>query len=260
MFRFPRLASFLLLALSCTATISAPQNPPHAQHPPGRLVLDVVVAEKSGPPLAGLQAQDFTILDNQAPQTIASFKAVSGREADLAVILVTDPVNASIANFVYTRTEVAKFLRADGGHLAHLTLLATLTDKGAQIEANFSTDGNALAAALDRNNLGPRSAALDRSAGVYGQGERLQLSIQALDQIVASTAQHGAEADHLAVPGWPFLAEVHSTQNSRNRYSRIWYGSPIAFSRRKSRSTAWIPQAPRATSFAIRTTSSSSRG
>ena len=169
----------------------------------------MVVAEKSGPPLAGLQAQDFTILDNQAPQTIASFKAVSGREADLAVILVTDPVNASIANFVYTRTEVAKFLRADGGHLAHLTLLATLTDKGAQIEANFSTDGNALAAALDRNNLGPRSAALDRSAGVYGQGERLQLSIQALDQIVASTAQRpGRKLIIWLSPGWPFLAEV----------------------------------------------------
>jgi VWFA-related protein len=189
------------------------------------MVLDVVVAEKSGPPLAGLQQQDFTILDNQAPQTITSFKAVSGREADLAVILMTDPVNASIENFVYSRTEVAKFLRADEGHLAYPTLLATFMEKGVQTEGNFSRDGNALAAALDRNNVGPRSAALDRSAGVYGQEERLQLSLRALDQIVASTAQRpGRKLIIWLSPGWPFMAEVQLDPNQQQQIFKnlVW--------------------------------------
>jgi VWFA-related protein len=169
----------------------------------------VVVTQKSGTPVAGLQQQDFTLLDNKAPQTITSFQAVGGREADQSVILVMDAVNTDYDRLSYLRTEIGKFLRADGGHLAYPTALATFSDKGIQIEENFSTDGTALSASLDRANAGLRSSGLSRSTGFHGEAGRIQLSMQALDQLVASAAQvPGRKIVIWVSPGWPSMAEV----------------------------------------------------
>lgn len=41
-----------------------------------QITLDVVVTDKSGKPVAGLQQQDFTLLDNKEPNKILSFNAV----------------------------------------------------------------------------------------------------------------------------------------------------------------------------------------
>src|ERR1700734_25248 len=41
-----------------------------------RLVLDVVVKDKSGKAITGLEEKDFTVLDNGSPQKILSFQAV----------------------------------------------------------------------------------------------------------------------------------------------------------------------------------------
>jgi VWFA-related protein len=169
----------------------------------------VVVTQKSGTPVAGLQQQDFTLLDNKAPQTITSFQAVGEREADQSVILVMDAVNTDYDRLSYLRTEIGKFLRADGGHLAYPTALATFSDKGIQIEENFSTDGTALSASLDRANAGLRSSGLSRSTGFHGEAGRIQLSMQALDQLVASAAQvPGRKIVIWVSPGWPSMAEV----------------------------------------------------
>ena len=60
------------------------------------------------------------LLDNKNPQLITSFKAFSGPDAPVEVILLIDAVDA---NFVYERSEIDKFLRAKGGQLAHLAVL-----------------------------------------------------------------------------------------------------------------------------------------
>jgi VWFA-related protein len=206
MIRFTRIAYFLLLTLFCGSAISAQQNTPPTEHPLGRIFLDVVVTGKSGLPQAGLQEDDFTLLDNKDPQTITSFKAVSARETDQSVILVADAVNTSVEPFMYARAEIGKFLRADEGHLAYPTALATLTDKGIRPEVNFSTDGNALAAALDRSSVSRRGSNLATSAGANGQAERVGLSMQALDRIAASAARApGRKLMIWVSPGWPFV-------------------------------------------------------
>src|ERR1700689_403238 len=89
-----RVASFFLVTLLSASTMLAQQSTPRTA-PAAKLYLDVVVAPKSGAPVADLQQQDFTVLDNNAPQTITSFKAVTGREAPVEVILVIDAVNTS---------------------------------------------------------------------------------------------------------------------------------------------------------------------
>jgi VWFA-related protein len=209
MFTHTHLGCFILASVFCAAATSAQQNSPPTEPANGTIHLDVVVTQKSGMPVAGLQQQDFTLLDNKAPQTITSFQAVGEREADQSVILVMDAVNTDYERLSYLRTEIGKFLRADGGHLAYPTALATFSDKGIQIAENFSTDGTALCASLDRANAGLRSSGLSRSTGFHGEAGRIQLSMQALDQLVASAAQvPGRKIVIWVSPGWPSMAEV----------------------------------------------------
>jgi VWFA-related protein len=118
-----------------------------------------------------------------------------------------DAVNTSIEHFMYARTEVGEFLRADAGHLAYPTALATFTDKGIRPEVNFSTDGNALGATLDRGSVSRPNTALACSGGVYGAVGRLEFSLQALDQIAVSAARvPGRKLIIWISPGWPFMA------------------------------------------------------
>jgi len=67
-----RLGLFLLFPFLCAPQVSARQNH-SAAHAGDRIYLDVVVSPKSGSPMKGLPQSDFTILDNDVPQTITSF-------------------------------------------------------------------------------------------------------------------------------------------------------------------------------------------
>jgi VWFA-related protein len=203
-----RFAIFLLMIVVCVSAIAAasqqnsPQTPAAAD---SKIYLDVVVSPKSGPPVTGLQQQDFTLLDNKAPQTITSFQAFTGREAPIQVVLVIDAVNTDAQNIGYERIQIDKFLRSEGGHLAYPLAIAVFTDKGIQTVADFSSDGNALSAALDSDNIGLRF--INRSAGFYGAAERLQLSLQALHQLAATTVPRPTRKVVLWVsPGWPLLS------------------------------------------------------
>jgi VWFA-related protein len=112
--------------------------------------LDVVVTPKSGPPVTGLQQQDFTVLDNKKERPINSFRAIRGPDADVQIVLVIDDVNTGVEHVAYERSELDKFFKMDGGRLAHPIALAFLTDTGFKVQDSFSTDGNALSASLDQ--------------------------------------------------------------------------------------------------------------
>src|ERR1700723_2145238 len=145
MFTNSRLVGFLLVTLLCAAAASAQQASPQAQAANGKIHLDVVVAPKSGPPVGDLQQQDFTLLDNGSPQAIASFQAVTGRQAPVEVVLVIDAINVDASALGYERIQVDKFLRAEGGRLAYPVAIAVATDTGVKLSENFSSDCNALA-------------------------------------------------------------------------------------------------------------------
>src|ERR1700723_1244392 len=106
-----RLSCLMLAALLSAGAASAKQAA-------DQILLDVVVSPKSGPPVADLQQQDFTLLDNKAPQTITSFKAIPGREAPADVLIVIDAVNVDYGVLSFQRAQISKSLRAEGGHLA----------------------------------------------------------------------------------------------------------------------------------------------
>jgi len=214
MFSDPRLVIFLFVTISFTATSLAQQSRPLSQ--PGTMLLDVVVSPKSGPPVSGLQQPDFTVLDNGSPQTISSFKVVNGREAPIEVTLVIDAVNAGAETVAVGRTQVEKFFRAEGGHLAYPISLAVLTERGIQVMAGASNDGNALSALLERDDIGLRD--VGRSAGYYGATERLQISLEGITALIAKEGSHPGRNIMLWVsPGWPLLSGPNTELDSKQQ-------------------------------------------
>lgn len=195
----------LLISLLCCFGITAEQQTNPAPQAPGVIILDVVVTPKSGPPVANLQQQDFTVLDDKIPQAIDSFHAVRGRDAQVKVIVVVDDVNTGFDRVAFERSEIDKFLRSDNGSLSYPTALAVLTDAGLQMQNTFSTDGDAIGASLDKYKVPLHT--VQRSAGFYGAVERFELSIQALLQLANQEASTPGRKLVLWVsPGWPLLS------------------------------------------------------
>jgi len=199
-----RFSALLLFALLQFPTLASAQQNAPADEPSLKIHLDVVVTPKSGPPVAGLQQQDFTVLDNKTPRPVTSFRALGGSDAPIEVILLVDAVNISYQKLAYARTEIDKFLRANEGRLAHPTTLAIFTDDGTQIQDGSSSDGNALSADLEKYAVGLRT--IRRSSGIYGADERFQLSLTALHQLaVREAARPGRKIILWVSPGWPLL-------------------------------------------------------
>lgn len=197
---------FLLISslLCCGATSAQSQNPatPAAM---GRISIDVVVTKKNGPPISGLQQQDFTIVDNKVPQTITSFQAVDGKQVPAEVILVVDDVNTGLERVAFARSEIDKVLKADGGHLTQPVALAFLTDSGIQLQEAFTTDGNALSVSLNQYKLGLHTVL--RTGGIYSAEERFKLSLDAMFQLATREATRpGRKLIVWVSPGWPLFS------------------------------------------------------
>jgi VWFA-related protein len=192
-----------------------------------KISLDVVVTDKSGQVISGLQQQDFTLLDNKAPQTITSFAEINGRQATIEVIVVIDAVNAAFQNIAYERGQIDQFLRSEGGNLAYPLAIVVSTDNGAQIVGGFSSDGNALSATLDKANIGLRD--FGRAGGYYGAAERVQLSLTALREIVASAAKRpGRKIIIWISPGWPLLSGSRTELDGKQEEQ--WFRNVVGIS------------------------------
>lgn len=176
------------------------------------LSLDVVVTDKSGKPVPGLQQQDFTLLDDKQPQKIFSFRETdlatdeTGNAANAAVqvILLVDAVNTSFHNVSYERQQIEKFLQQDGGRLPLPTSLFVMTD-AYQGQTVVTRDGNALVDALNSNQSGLRT--IGRSQGFYGAQERIQISLNTLEKFAAHlSTEPGRKLLIWISPGWPLLS------------------------------------------------------
>lgn len=197
-------ALLLLVGLFSAAPAFSEQNAPATQTPKS-IHLDVVVTPRSGTPVAGLKQQDFSVLDNKVSQPIQSFHAVSGNQTPVQIILLVDGVNTPYTRLAYARSQIDKFLRANGGHLAHPLSLAIFTNTNTQIQNGATTDGNALSKILDDSPIGLRT--IRRSSGIYGADERIQLSLETLRQLATREAGRPGRKIILWVsPGWPLLS------------------------------------------------------
>ena len=199
--------SCLILAVCSTAMLAqqaALSSPPA----PGRMYLDVVVTPKSGAPVSGLQQQDFTILDNKAPQAITSFAALGGPQAPIEVVLVVDTVNADLQTVTYERKLIDKFLKENDGQLAYPTSLAIFNDVRIAMADSPSKDGNQLSSVLDQQNLGLRDTA--KFSGPTGEADKQHLCLVAAQRLVVKEATRPGRKVILWVsPGWPLLSTAN---------------------------------------------------
>jgi VWFA-related protein len=189
------------------------------------ITLDVVVTDKSGKSIPGLEQQDFTLLDNKQPSKILSFDAMSGGAAadpPVEVILLVDEVNASFRAVSSARQEMEKFLKQNGGELERPTSLVFLSESGIQ-STSSSRDGNTLIAELNQNKNGLRF--IGKTQGVYGAGDRVQLSLNALEQFANyESARPGRKLMIWISPGWPLLSGPRielSSKDDQNLFKTI---------------------------------------
>lgn len=174
----------------------------------GEIQLDVVVTDKAGQPVTGLDRSDFTLLDNNHPAQIQSFEAYGGSAAEpqqpTQIIIIIDTVNIGFDEVSYSRFGIDQFLRNDNGRLAEPVSIYWYTDTGLMGAAPPSTDGNALAGELDATEGHLRS--INRSAGVWGAIERFEMSVQTLNNVVRAAAEHPGRKLLIWIgPGWPML-------------------------------------------------------
>jgi VWFA-related protein len=209
-----KLRGVLYLFLAGFAGAAAAQNPVHAPAlgpPPaaqsGPMELDVVVTDKAGHPVPGLQQSDFTLLDDKQPATIKSFHAFDSTDPSTnptQVILLVDEVNTTFSAISTERDQLQIFLLQNQGHLQFPVSMIFLTDTGMQTLNKPTTDGNALNDQLKQKQSQLR--AITRSSGFYGAAERMQLSLQGLQTVATAAANvPGRKLLVWISPGWPIM-------------------------------------------------------
>jgi len=138
----------------------------------GLMKLDVVVTDAAGKPVTGLEAKDFTLLDNGEPGKIVSFQAFDGAQAKpdppVELILILDAINLTSEHKAFAEQEVKRFLLRNGGHLVQPVSIYLLSNFSPLLEAPASSDGNALAAEMTQKK-GLRSIGQSKTPTDLGQ-------------------------------------------------------------------------------------------
>jgi VWFA-related protein len=198
--RFP---SKFALALIVSAVPAAAQLPSFSP-PSNSITINVAVDTKNGEPVTELHQQNFTLLDNKNPRPIKSFKIATPADEQVHVILFLDAVNTPYTILAFARENVENFLKLNEGTLAYPTSLAVLTDQGAEIVNDFSTEGNTLSDVLQHHQIGLRE--INRSSEWSGP-ERLQICLTAFHQLLEYAAKlPGRKLVLWISPGWPLIS------------------------------------------------------
>src|ERR1700733_10279676 len=173
-----------------------------------QIFLDAVVTDQSGQSVPGLQRQNFTLLDDNQPQQLTSFRAVQNPAATpdppIEVLLVIDEVNTTYHDVSIVRQQAEKFLSQNDGKLAWPVSLVFFSSSGAAGGA-YSRDGKALIAELNQRQTVLRGAT--RAQGLSGAVERVNLSVRILGQLIDYQAPRpGRKLVIWISPGWSILS------------------------------------------------------
>jgi VWFA-related protein len=198
--------------------VQARSDRPAAVTDGGPITIDVAVTDKLGHHVDGLQASDFTLLDNKEPQKLSNFQFLGDHaEADpVNIVIVLDMINVDFNEVAWERQQLDAFLKQDGGRLAYPTSIAILADRGAKMARVSTQDGNALMSAFDQSQSDLRT--VTRSAGFYGAAERQEMSLNQLSQIAVS--EQGVPGRKLLLVisgGWPLLANAGEQEGTKQR-------------------------------------------
>jgi Ca-activated chloride channel family protein len=233
------LASFLSLEGLHAQTSIAPAN---YQTSAQLVLVPVTVTDHYGKPVNGLRSQDFTILDERAPQQIVS---LSSEDAPCSVGLVLD-TSGSMRNALGTAKEVAHaFLEASNPEDEFLLLtVATQPDTISGFTTDFKdlvqkidfTRPGGLTALIDTVYLGlrhmheakqPRRALLILSDGMdnhsrYSKSKLMRVAIEADVQIYTIILDSGLTGGQAAaIPFRPRLIKKPVDQGQEQQGPRM---------------------------------------
>ncbi len=186
----------------------APEAPESPARNSRRILLNVVVTDASGNPVAGLAQSDFTVLDDHQPSKIELFYGVGSGTAPepVQVVLIIDMVNTSFQDVATQRDQINKFLGQNNGSLRLPVSIVFFSDTGVKI-APPSQDGNALIA--DMRKLTTPIRTITSAMGGQGALERFQLSLKTLSGLTAYEAKKPGRKLLIWVgPGWPMLTSL----------------------------------------------------
>lgn len=188
--------------------MQAQRQTPSPSYINGNTQIDVLVTDKTGKAIPGLEQKDFTLLDNGQPASILSFHAVDATlpsaNSPVQVILLMDLVNLNFQQVAYARQEADRFFHSNGGKLAHPVSLYVFTDKGLRSWPLPFVDGDKLAAELQ--SVDGQLRAISQSQGVNGGMERFNMSIQALGSIAQLEAPKPGKKLLIWIgAGWPMF-------------------------------------------------------
>ena len=196
-----------MVCLVSAAWGQAPAPPTRGNSIDRPLTLDVIVTDKSGNPVTGLQQSDFTVLDDKQAQKILAFRPVdeTSKGPPLQVIFLLDAVNASYNVVSNARQQLEKFLREGDGPLPVPMSLVLFTDKTTQAQGSVTRDRAALLDSVHASQAGLRD--IGRSTGFYGGAERMQLSLRTLENLTSfEEKQPGRKLLIWLSSGWPLLS------------------------------------------------------
>jgi VWFA-related protein len=202
------------------ASPAVPQSnlPADTANPDNQISISAVVTDRKGHPIRDLQAGDFTVLDNKAPQKLLAFHADAGvqHKDPVHVVIVLDTINSAFNVVAGEREQLSEFLKQNGGELANPTSIAILAESGVKVGQSFSRDGNALNAAFDKQQSELRIEG--RSTGFYGAADRLQMSLNQLGELLSYEATVPGRKLVLVIgPGWPLFYGAGINEDMQQR-------------------------------------------
>lgn len=228
-----------------------------------RLVqLNVIVQDKRGQPVRGLNKEDFTILDNGKPQTIAFFSNESGspqpsaelasvrslpsnvfgnrihRESDLpgsVTVILFDALNTSFKDQSYAKSQVLKFLQQlqPQDHVAIYLLTKQLT-----VINEFTQDSKSLLTAIERFQADP-STLLKAANPEYlvaadtgAHDAKAAQHLAALMNLSSSNLSDLANLDRVQITAQALTAIANHVAGIPGRKNLVWVsgGFPMAIS------------------------------
>ena len=211
-----------LLAVSCFTILRAPAQQPPTPQNQNQTTLNVVVTDRKGTPVPNLPQSDFVVHVDGRAVPVSDFHpatALAPGTPPVETTLVIDAVNTRTINVAYERSQVEKYLRSNGGHLAQPTSIVIVTDTKTEIIPTVTRDGNSLANALDRAETGLRE--FYGRQGFYGWVEQFDISSRALRQVAAYEASRPGNKLLLWIsPGWPLLSgpEIQLDKKDSERF------------------------------------------
>ena len=204
----------LVLASLCASGLAwaqAPTGPTATLTVNARLVvLDVVVTDKKGNPVTDLKREDFMVTEDGKPQVIKSFEAPGthalpaetmagdpltevfdpAKPANFGQspvsILVFDQLNTHFSDANFARKSLEDYLKKQPAVLKLPTTLLTVNEKGFKMLQQFTRDRATLLAALAKAPIEYPWKLEVNGKAEHGPIERLQATLQALEQIAST--------------------------------------------------------------------------